>query len=180
MTLPGSGRGQIAGTCGRAALHKLSRRNVPARQAKCLHHRAFQPLSRDKAGAEWRRGHLGDLPRIPSRAASLLNIAEKVSLQIGHLSRTPFCLLRRRREPAHQRQHLNVVRIDIDQRSAFLAPGPDGSAPIHIWIETGVLWTSPTPSNAADLKHRQLFCWRNRRHRRCRNALNHALERLVN
>ena|SRR5437764_14834559 len=78
--------------------------------------------------------------------------AEEVCLAIGGFRGTPLWL-GRWCEPSHQRQHLNVMRMDVHQRRAFIAPTLDRAAAIHIRVESRVARTLSAPANAADLEH---------------------------
>ena len=63
----------------------------------------------------------------------------------------PGTHLLRRRELAHQRQHLDVVIINISERGALLTRSSDRATAIQIRIEAWMLWALSPPPHAADL-----------------------------
>jgi hypothetical protein len=79
-------------------------------------------------------------------------LAEQTLLQIGGLRGTPFGFLRRR-ESAHERQHLHVMGVNVDKRRTLFAAASDRPAAIHIRVESGMARALSTPSDAADLEH---------------------------
>jgi hypothetical protein len=71
---------------------------------------------------------------------------------VGLLRGTPFGFWRRR-ESAHEREHLHVMGVNVDKGSTLLAAASDRAAAIHIRVESGMARASSTPSDAADLEH---------------------------
>jgi len=83
-------------------------------------------------------------------------LAEQAGLQI-RCRTLPLLGLLGRVEPAHQREHLHVVIMNVDQCGAFLAASSDAAAAVQIGVETRVPRAFTTPANAADFEHPYYF-----------------------
>ena len=64
-------------------------------------------------------------------------LTEKADLPVVHRT-FGFLLLCRRDEVSHQRHHLLMMLVDLEQRRAFGACAPDRAEAIGVRIESGV------------------------------------------
>src|ERR1700743_2503770 len=114
-------------------------------------------------------------------------LAEQTLLQIGRLRGTPFGFLRRR-ESAHERQHLHVMGVNVDKRRTLFAAASDRPAAIHIRVESGWRGHFPRHLTLPILSIRFIILTQSpgrgsrrsgRRNWRRRHAIDYALEGFV-